>query len=78
MADQKEQDTRKSVYPHELDEELKKELDKGYQGKKGEQEILKTFDMYHFFSRKDVIFVMSFIIAFLIFTLAVKLLPQIV
>lgn len=46
--------------------------------KKKEPEVLKTFDMYHFFSRKDVIFVMSFIIAFLIFTLAVKLLPQVV
>lgn len=49
--------------------------------KKGEQkngEVLKTFDMYHFFSRKDVIFVMAFVIAFLIFTLAVKLAPEII
>ncbi|HOO81341.1 MAG TPA: hypothetical protein PK513_02425 [Alphaproteobacteria bacterium] len=50
-------------------------------GEKGEQkngEVLKTFDMYHFFSRKDVIFVMAFVIAFLIFTLAVKLAPEII
>ncbi len=41
------------------------------------EEVLKTFDMYHFFSRKDVIFVMAFIIGFLIFTLAILLYPQI-
>ncbi|MCB9981768.1 MAG: hypothetical protein H6860_05150 [Rhodospirillales bacterium] len=50
-------------------------------GEKGGQkngEVLKTFDMYHFFSRKDVIVVMAFIIAFLIFTLAIKLAPEII
>ena len=42
------------------------------------EEILKTFDMYHFFSRKDVIFVIVFLVAFLIFAAAVKLAPQFV
>ncbi|MEM7651313.1 MAG: hypothetical protein AAF204_04440 [Pseudomonadota bacterium] len=42
-----------------------------------EEEVLKTFDMYHFFSRKDVIMVMAFIIAFLIFALAILLKPQV-
>ena len=41
-----------------------------------EQEVLKTFDMYHFFSRKDVLIAIAFIIAFLIFSLAVLLAPQ--
>ncbi|MCB9983319.1 MAG: hypothetical protein H6861_06565 [Rhodospirillales bacterium] len=45
-------------------------------GKNGQ--VLKTFDMYHFFSRKDVILVMAFVIAFLIFTLAIKLAPEII
>lgn len=45
---------------------------------KKETEILKTFDMYHFFSRKDVILVMAFIIAFLIFTLAIKFAPEVI
>ena len=42
-----------------------------------ENEVLKTFDMYHFFSRKDVILVMAFLIAFLIFSLAIWLYPQV-
>jgi len=42
-----------------------------------EPEVLKTFDMYHFFSRKDVILVIAFIIAFLIFSLAILLSPQV-
>ena len=46
------------------------------QEEKKEQEILKTFDMYHFFSRKDVILAIVFIIAFLIFSLAILLVPQ--
>ncbi len=45
---------------------------------KNEQEVLKTFDMYHFFSRKDVILAIAFIIAFLIFALAALLAPQVV
>ncbi len=40
------------------------------------EETLKTFDMYHFFSRKDVILVIVFIISFLIFSLAILLYPQ--
>ena len=43
---------------------------------KKKDDTLKTFDMYHFFSRKDVILVMAFIIAFLIFALAVLLVPE--
>ena len=35
-----------------------------------------TFDMYHFFSRKDVILAIVFLVAFLIFTLALQFLPQ--
>ena len=38
--------------------------------------VLKTFDMYRFFSRKDVIMVMAFLIGFLIFTLAITFIPQ--
>lgn len=41
------------------------------------EEILKTFDMYHFFSRKDVILAIIFIVAFLIFTLTILLYPQV-
>ena len=41
-------------------------------------DTLKTFDMYHFFSRKDVILAMAFVIAFLIFSLAITLAPQII
>ena len=41
-----------------------------------ESEVLKTFDMYHFFSRKDVMLAIVFIIAFLIFALAILLKPQ--
>jgi hypothetical protein len=37
-----------------------------------------TFDMYSFFSRKDVMIAMVFIIAFLIFSLAVVFAPQVV
>ncbi len=38
------------------------------QDKKGEdQEVLKTFDMYHFFSRKDVIAAIVFIVLLLAF-----------
>lgn len=44
---------------------------------KKEEEILKTFDMYHFFSRKDVMLAIVFIIAFLIFSLAILLYPQV-
>ena len=39
-------------------------------------EDLKTFDMYHFFSRKDVILVIAFLIAFLIFSMAILFQPQ--
>ncbi|MEZ5813161.1 MAG: hypothetical protein R3E13_00300 [Alphaproteobacteria bacterium] len=46
--------------------------------KEEKQDVLKTFDMYHFFSRKDVMLVIVFLIAFLIFSLAVWLYPQIV
>lgn len=49
----------------------------GCHADKKQGEILKTFDMYHFFSRKDVILVMAFTIAFLIFALAIFLYPQI-
>jgi len=28
----KKEDTRKALYPHELDDEMKAELEKGYQG----------------------------------------------
>ncbi|MBX2834702.1 MAG: hypothetical protein KTR28_06995 [Micavibrio sp.] len=40
-------------------------------------EVLKTFDMYHFFSRKDVILALVFIIALLIFSMAILLYPQV-
>ena len=40
------------------------------------QDSHKTFDMYHFFSRKDMIMVIAFIVAFLIFSLAILLMPQ--
>jgi hypothetical protein len=36
------------------------------------------FDMYSFFSRKDVMLVLVFIIAFLIFSLAALFAPQVV
>ena len=39
-------------------------------------ESMKTFDMYHFFSRKDVILAIAFVIAFLIFSVAIAFLPQ--
>lgn len=45
---------------------------------KKDQEVLKTFDMYHFFSRKDVILIMAFLIAFLIFSIAALLYPEVV
>jgi len=45
--------------------------------KSKDDEILRTFDMYHFFSRKDVIFAIGFIIAFLIFSLAILFYPQV-
>lgn len=41
-----------------------------------EDKPMKTFDMYHFFSRKDVVLAMAFVIAFLIFAVAIALLPQ--
>ena len=44
--------------------------------KKPEKDQSKTFDMYHFFSRKDVILAIGFIIAFLIFSVVILLLPQ--
>lgn len=44
--------------------------------KKPKDEDLKTFDMYHFFSRKDVILVIAFLIAFLIFSVAIAFYPQ--
>lgn len=50
--------------------------DKDEQKNEQKNETLKTFDMYHFFSRKDVIFVMAFLIAFLIFAMALFLLPE--
>jgi hypothetical protein len=31
-----------------------------------EHEVLKTFDMYHFFSRKDVLLAIAFIVIMLI------------
>lgn len=43
-----------------------------------EKEILKTFDMYHFFSRKDVILAIIFLIAFLIFSMAILFYPEVV
>lgn len=43
---------------------------------KDKKETLKTFDMYHFFSRADVLLVVAFLIAFLIFSLAIFLKPQ--
>lgn len=46
------------------------------QKKPANDKPLKTFDMYHFFSRKDVILAIAFIIAFLIFALAIQLFPQ--
>lgn len=33
----KRYDTRQALYPHELDEELKTELEKGYQGNKTQE-----------------------------------------
>ena len=33
---------------------------------KKEHEVLKTFDMYHFFSRKDVLLAIAFIVIMLI------------
>ncbi len=42
-----------------------------------DSEVLKTFDMYSFFSRKDVLLVIAFIIAFLIFSLAILFAPQV-
>ncbi len=45
---------------------------------KDDQEVLKTFDMYHFFARKDVILAIAFVVAFLIFALAALLAPQVV
>ncbi|MCB1652102.1 MAG: hypothetical protein KDI46_08625 [Alphaproteobacteria bacterium] len=41
-------------------------------------EVLKTFDMYHFFSRKDVILAIIFLIVFLIFSLAVLFYPDVI
>ena len=38
----------------------------------------KSFDMYSFFSRKDVILAIAFIIAFLIFSVAILLNPRVV
>jgi len=46
--------------------------------KKEEPEYFKNFDMYHFLSRKDVMFVVVFLIAFLIFSLAVFFAPQVI
>ncbi len=34
-----------------------------------EPEVLKTFDMYHFFSRKDVLLAIGFIVVMLIVVL---------
>lgn len=48
--------------------------DEKHQGDNGE--TLKRFDMYRFFSRKDVILIIIFVVAFLIFSLAIRLLPQ--
>lgn len=45
---------------------------------KDDREVLKRFDMYRFFSRKDVIVAISFTVAFLIFSLAIWLLPQVI
>ncbi|MCC6598458.1 MAG: hypothetical protein IT559_06680 [Alphaproteobacteria bacterium] len=44
---------------------------------KNGKEMLKRFDMYRFFSRKDVILVIAFLVAFLIFSLAIWLVPQV-
>ena len=45
--------------------------------KKEKNETLQNFDMYHFFSRKDVVLAIIFIVAFLIFSLAMLLVPQV-
>lgn len=34
-----------------------------------EHEVLKTFDMYHFFSRKDVLLAIAFVVIMLIVVL---------
>jgi hypothetical protein len=44
-----------------------------------EHEVLKTFDMYHFFSRKDVLLAIGFIVILLLALLIKTLfMPQIV
>ena len=45
---------------------------------KTEENKPTTFDMYSFFSRKDVMLAIAFIIAFLIFSLAIFFAPQVV
>lgn len=44
--------------------------------KSEDDKVLKTFDMYSYFSRWDVLLMMAFMIGFLIFTMALFLLPQ--
>lgn len=39
-------------------------------------ETLKRFDMYRFFSRKDLILAIALVVAFLIFSLAVRFVSQ--
>lgn len=41
-----------------------------------DEEESKNFDMYHFSSRKEIVFLVAFIIAFLIFALAVHFYPR--
>ncbi|MAF98153.1 MAG: hypothetical protein CMH26_05915 [Micavibrio sp.] len=43
-----------------------------------DSETLKTFDMYHFFSRKDVILAIILIVALLVFALYSIFYPQMV
>lgn len=43
-----------------------------------DSDTLKAFDMYRFFSRKDVLLAIAFVIAFLIFSLAILFAPQMV
>jgi hypothetical protein len=47
-----------------MSEDQKKPDDKNETDK--EHEVLRTFDMYHFFSRKDVLLAIAFIVIMLI------------
>jgi len=45
---------------------MSKNSDKPEDNDEKEHEVLRTFDMYHFFSRKDVLLAIAFIVIMLI------------